>query len=191
MGQKKSISRGKLKAVNEEERLQKRKEHFKYFYGNPLKMPVKPSPTIINGQLDIMLRQFTEKKLDQKLKIKMKNWKIAGLDEISSEVWKTRRFDDIFLRLCCTVYRKYRRQIGKRLPSLTQERWHRNHEELWSYYTYCNSCKDFSYLTSKKYRSMTIQIMTILLSIEEVREKYLEVTLEFVDFLMAFDSQHE
>ncbi len=35
---------------------------------------------------------------------KIKNRKAAGLDEIPPEVWKTRQFDDILLRLCNVVY---------------------------------------------------------------------------------------
>ena len=35
---------------------------------------------------------------------KIKNRKVAGLDEISPEVWKTRQFDDILLRYCNAVH---------------------------------------------------------------------------------------
>ena len=35
---------------------------------------------------------------------KIKNRKAAGLDEIPSEIWKTRQFDDILLRQCNAVY---------------------------------------------------------------------------------------
>ena len=36
-------------------------------------------------------------------KITNKNRKAAGLDEISAEVWKTRKFEDILLQLCNAV----------------------------------------------------------------------------------------
>ena len=53
-------------------------------------------------QLDIKLGPFT---LDlNSVMGKIKNRKAAGLDEISSEVWKTRQFDDILLRYCDAVY---------------------------------------------------------------------------------------
>ena len=35
---------------------------------------------------------------------KVKGRKAAGLDEVPPEVWKSRKFDDILLRLCNAVY---------------------------------------------------------------------------------------
>ena len=57
---------------------------------------------IINSQLDIKLRQFTEEELNIVL-TEIKSRKAADLDEIPPEVWKTRKFEDILLRLCNTV----------------------------------------------------------------------------------------
>ena len=53
---------------------------------------------IINNQLYIKLRQFTQEELNLVLR-KIKNRKAAGLNEILPEVWKTRDFDNILLRL--------------------------------------------------------------------------------------------
>ena len=53
---------------------------------------------IISKQLDIKLGLFTQEELNWVLR-KIKNRKAAGLDEIPSEVWKTRKFDDILLTL--------------------------------------------------------------------------------------------
>ena len=39
---RKSISRAKLKAASQEERIQKKKEHFKNLFGNPAKVTEKP-----------------------------------------------------------------------------------------------------------------------------------------------------
>ena len=50
---------------------------------------------IISKQLDIKLGQFMQE-LDSVLR-KIENRKAAGLDEIPSEVWTTRQFDDILL----------------------------------------------------------------------------------------------
>ena len=37
---------------------------------------------------------------------KIKNRKAAGLEKIPLEVWKTRKFDNILLRLCNTMYKQ-------------------------------------------------------------------------------------
>ena len=54
-------------------------------------------PKIIDGQQDIRLRQFTEVGLETVLKKKSR--KSIGLDEIPAELWTTRKYDDILLRL--------------------------------------------------------------------------------------------
>ena len=58
---------------------------------------------IINNQWDIKQRLFTQEELDSVLR-KIKNREAAGLDEILTEVWKTREFDDILLRNCNAIY---------------------------------------------------------------------------------------
>ena len=55
-----------------------------------------PITKIICNQLDIKLEQFTQEELGSVLRT-IKNRKAAGLDEIPSEVLKTRQFDDILL----------------------------------------------------------------------------------------------
>ena len=55
------------------------------------------------NQLDFKLGLFTQEELDSVLR-KILNRKAAGLHEIPPEVWKTRQFDDILLRLCNAVY---------------------------------------------------------------------------------------
>ena len=90
-----SITKAKLKAANQQERIKLWKQHFKNLLGNPLKVTHEPITRIIRKQLDIKLRLFTQE-LDSVLK-KIKNRKAAGLDEIPPEVWKTRQFDDILL----------------------------------------------------------------------------------------------
>ena len=46
-----------------------------------------------------------EEELDAVLK-KIKIRKATGLDKILLEVWKTRKFDDILLRICNAVYKQ-------------------------------------------------------------------------------------
>ena len=50
-----------------------------------------------------ILGQFTQGELDVVL-TKIENKKAVGFDEIPSEVWKTRKFDDLLLRYCNAVY---------------------------------------------------------------------------------------
>ena len=52
----------------------------------------------------------------------IKTRKVAGLDEIPPEIWKTKKFDDILLWLCNTVYKQNKnREIDQRLHSLLSE----------------------------------------------------------------------
>ena len=88
-----------------EERLQKWKEHFKNQLENPPEITDKYCKEIMNDQLDIKHGQFMEVEFDVVLK-KIKSRKAVGLDEISPEIWKTRKFDDILLRFYNAVYKQ-------------------------------------------------------------------------------------
>ena len=100
-GSRKSTARAKLKATSKEERLHLRTEHFKNLLGKFPKVTDEPITKIISNQLDIKVGQFMQE-LDVVLR-KIKMWRAAGLDEIPSEVWKTRKFDHILVRYCNTV----------------------------------------------------------------------------------------
>ena len=63
---------------------------------NPPKVNDKSILKIINCQPDIQLGQFTEEELNVVL-TKIKRRKAAGLNEIPSEVWKTRKFENVLL----------------------------------------------------------------------------------------------
>ena len=62
---------------------------------------------IINNQLHIKLGQFMQEELNLVL-TKIKNRKVVGFEEISPEVWKTRKFDDLLLQYCNAVYNQNR-----------------------------------------------------------------------------------
>ena len=98
-----STAKVKLRATNQQERIKLWKQHFQNILGNPLKVTHEPISSIMSKQLDIKLELFTPEELDSVLR-KIKDRKAAGLDEITPEVWKTRRFDDILLRHCNAVY---------------------------------------------------------------------------------------
>ena len=78
------------------------KQHFKKLLGNPTKVTHEPITRIMSKQLDIKLGPFTQE-LDS-VQRNIKNRKSTGLDEIPPEVWKTRLFDDIWLRHGIAVY---------------------------------------------------------------------------------------
>ena len=87
----------KLKATSQEKRIQQWKQHFENLLGNPPKVTHEPITRIISKQLVIKLGQFTQEELDSVLR-RIKNRKAAGLDEIPSEVGKSREFEGILLR---------------------------------------------------------------------------------------------
>ena len=60
---------------------------------------------IINSQLDIKLAQFTQEELNV-IRTKIKDRKVAGLDKIPTEVWKTRKIDDLVLQFSNVVYKQ-------------------------------------------------------------------------------------
>ena len=99
MSKRKSTTRAKIKAIRQEERRQKRKEHFKNRLGNSPKVTHKPIIKNFNSQLDIKQGLFTEKEFYLVL-TEIKSRKAAGLEE----EWKARKFDDLQLRFCNAVY---------------------------------------------------------------------------------------
>ena len=103
VSKRKSTTKAKLKAANQQERIKLWKQHFENLLGNPPKVTHEPITRIISKQLDIKLGPLTQEELDSVLR-KIKTRKAAGLDEIPLEVWKTRQFDDILLWHCNAVY---------------------------------------------------------------------------------------
>ena len=101
-GRKRS-TQAKLKASSQDERLQKWKEHFQNLLGKAPVIKDQPIQQIIDNELPIKKRPFSEEELETVLK-KLKNKKAPGLDEIPPEVWKTRRFNDILLKSCNSLY---------------------------------------------------------------------------------------
>ena len=96
VNRRKSTAKAKLKATNQQERIKLWKQHFGNLLRNPQKVTHEPITIIISKQFDIKLGLFTLEELNSVLR-KIRNRKVTGLDEIPSEVWKTRQFDDILL----------------------------------------------------------------------------------------------
>ena len=78
------------------------REHFNNLLEDSLKVTDKPITKIINSQLDIKLKQFTQE--FNAVLTKTKSRKATDHDEIPSKVWNTRKFDDLLLRFCNAIY---------------------------------------------------------------------------------------
>ena len=204
VSRRKSTAKAELKATSQEEWIQLWKQHFKNLLGNHQKVIHKPITRIISKQLDIKLGQFTQEELDSVLR-KIKNRKIAGLDEIPTEVLKTREFNDILLRHCNAIYNQNtidnwtkgwilpfpkkgdlglaKNYKGMTLTSIVA----RLYNAL-----LCNRIEpkienilrknQNSFRRNRSMRSQTLTIRQILLN--------LEATIFFVNFAKAFDSIH-
>ena len=171
--------------------------------------PSEPITRIMSKQLDIKLGAFTPDELDS-VQRKIKNRKEAGLDEMPTEEWKTRQFDDILLRHCNAVYNQNtidRWTKGCNLPF-------RNKGGLGLAKNYrgitlmsiaakiynallCNYIQPRIEKILRKNqngfprnRSTTSQILIIHRILEGVLVKNLGATILFVDFTKAFDYIH-
>ena len=100
---RKSTAKAKLKATHQQDRIHLWKQDFENLLGNPLEVTHESVTRIISKQLDIKLGPFTHEELDS-VQRKIKNRKAAGFNEIPTEVWKFRKFDDIPLRHTNAVY---------------------------------------------------------------------------------------
>ena len=86
VSKRKSTTKAKLKAANQQERIKLWKQHFENLLGNPPKVTHEPTTRIISKQLDIKQGPFTQEELNSVLK-KILIRKAAGLDKIPPEVW--------------------------------------------------------------------------------------------------------
>ena len=208
----KSTAKAKLKVANQQERIKLWKQHFENLLANPPNVTQELITRIISKQLDIKLGLFTKEELDSVLR-KIKNRKAAGLDEIPPEVWKTRQFDDILLRLCNAVYnqnpidtwtkgcilpfpkkgdlglaKNYRVITLTSIAAKIYNALLRNHIVPQIDKILRKNQNGF-----RRNRSTTSQILTIRRILEGVRAKNLLATLLFVNFYqgLRFHSQRE
>ena len=68
VSRRKSTTKAKLKAKNQQGRVKLRKQHFENLPGNPLKVTHEPINRIISKQIDIKLGLFTQEELDSVLR---------------------------------------------------------------------------------------------------------------------------
>ena len=64
VSRRKSPTKAKLKATNQQKRIHLLKQHFENLLGNPQKVTHEPVSRIISKLLDINLGLFTQEKLD-------------------------------------------------------------------------------------------------------------------------------
>ena len=197
-----STAKAKLKATKQQEWIQLWKQHFENLLGNPLKVTHEPITRIISKQLDIKLGLFMQEEFDSVLR-KIKNRKASGLDEIPSEVWKSRQFDDMLLQHCNAIYNQNpidRWTKGYILPFLKKGNL-RLAKNYWGINLTSIVAKIYNALLRnriepeiekmlRKNRSTTSHILTIWRILEGVCAKNQEATILFVDFTKAFDSIH-
>ena len=79
VSRRKSSTKAKLTAANQQERIKLWKQHFKNLQGNPPKVTHEPITTIISKQLDIKPGPFTQEELDSVLKKELKIGKMQDL----------------------------------------------------------------------------------------------------------------
>ena len=205
VSRRKSTTKAKLKATNQEERIKLWKQHFENLLGNPPKVTHETITRIISKQLDIKLGPFTQEELDSVLR-KIKNRKTIGLDEIPPQVWKTKQFDDILLRHCNAVYNqnpidRWMKGYILPFPKKGDLGLAKNYRGITLtsiaakiYNALLQNCiepKIDNFLREnqngfRRNRSTTSQILTIRRILEGVRAKNLQATILFVDFTKAF-----
>ena len=206
---RKTSSKAKLKALSQEERLNKWKEHFQTLLGNITNVSDTPVERIVNYELNIKTENFNHEELKKAL-IKLKRRKAAGLDEIPSEVWKTGEFNDILLNFCNAVYNQ--QQIDKWTEGCILPFPKKGDLGLALNYRGITltaiAAKIYNTMLLnriqpqlenilrknqngfRKNRSTVGQILTVRRIIEGVRARKLNAVLLFVDFSKAFDSIH-
>ena len=207
-GRKRS-TQAKLKASSQDERLQKWKEHFQNLLGKAPVIKDQPIQQIIDNELSIEKGPFSEEELETVLK-KLKNKKAPGLDEIPPEVWKTRRFNDILLKSCNSLYNQSSIQIwtegcilpfpkkgdlslatnyrGITLTPIAAKTY--NSMLLNRIQPEVEKVLRRNQNGFRKNRSTVGQILTVRRIIEGVKANNLEAVILFVDFSKAFDSIH-
>ena len=96
---RKNTDRGKLKAKDPTDRIQKWKGHFSNLLGQPQNIIDQPIINVAEVDLPINTNDFTKEELRDCIKT-FANGKTPGLDNIPVEVWKTEALLDPLLEVC-------------------------------------------------------------------------------------------
>ena len=100
---RKSTNKAKIKATDNQDRIQKWQDHFKELLGNQPDISDHDITPIFTELQDIQTGLFSMTELIKALK-NMKNGKSCGLDEIPVEIWKIESFQELLLNFCNSVY---------------------------------------------------------------------------------------
>ena len=206
---RKSTNKAKIKATDNQDRIQKWQDHFKELLGNQPDISDHDITPIFTELQDIQTGLFSMTELIKALK-NMKNGKSCGLDEIPVEIWKIESFQELLLNFCNSVYAqdkidKWRMGCIIPFPKKGNLSSTKNYRGIT---LTCISAKIYNLMFLNRIRpvldpllrknqngfrqnrSTTGQILTIRRIIEGAKSKQLPATLLFIDFSKAFDSIH-
>ena len=160
VSRRKSTAKAKLKAANQQEKINLWKHNFEHLLGNPPKVTHEPISRIISKQLDIKLGPFPQEELDSVLR-KIKNRKAAGLDEIPQRYGLAKNYRGIALTSIAAKF--YNAQLRNRIEPITDNILRKKQNGF------------------RRNTSTTSQILTIRRILLGVRAKNLQAILQFVD----------
>ena len=206
---RKKTDRGKLKAKNPKDRIQKWKEHFSNLLGQPPNIIDQPIINVAEEDLPINTNDFTKEELRDCIKT-FANGKTPGLDNIPVEVWKTEALLDPLLEVCNKTMHQDKADIWVKsglvpLPKKGDLGYAKQYRGI-----------SLSVIAAKIYNKMILlrlrphvepilrinqngfrpgrstlsQILTIRRLIEGIKDQNLQAVMTFVDFSKAFDSIH-
>ncbi len=198
---------GRLNASSPKERIALWKNHFSSLLGTAPLPSESPIESIVHHELNIDCNNFTLAELDDCLK-SMKNGKAAGLDDIPTEVWKSRILDAELLDFCNRTLNGDKPEFwstsgivpvpkkgdlsnptnyrGISLTPIAAKIY--NKMILNRIRPYIDPMLRPNQNGFRKGRGTISQILTIRRIIEGVKAKNLKAILTFIDFKKAFDS---
>ena len=205
----KKPTKAKLKAKDQNERLDKWKTHFEQLLGNKPQVTNKAVEKIVEHELSIKKGNFSKEELEKVL-TKIQNGKACGLDNIPPEVWKTGNFNDELLAFCNAVYNQENIERWKEgcilpFPKKGDLGVTTNYRGIT---LTAIAAKIYILLLLNRIRpimekmlrknqngfrpnrSTVGQILTVPRLIEGIKTKNLDAVIIFVDFSKAFDSIH-
>ena len=206
---RKSTNKAKIRAKDDNDRLQKWQSHFSNLLGKTPTIIDEPIETIVHKPLNIHTGNFTMKELQTALTM-IPNGKACGLDQIPAEVWKSGALNTQLLELSNLVYNQQKIQIWLHSCILPFPK--KGDLGITANYRGISlipiAAKIYNRLLLnriqpeiekvlrpnqngfRKGRGTISQILTIRRIIEGVKAKQLPAILLFVDFRRAFDSIH-
>lgn len=206
---RKSSNRGKLKADNPDERLDKWRNHFQGLLGEPPDIKDEQITVVVPFELPIDTNEFTLSELEKAINLSSNN-KATGIDTIPAEVWKTGILNEPLLDICNRTINGSKPSVWSKseiipFPKKGDLGLAKNYRGI---SLTCISAKIYNKMLLLRIqphlepilrenqngfrpgRSTIAQILTLRRLIEGIKSKNLNAVLTFVDFRKAFDSIH-